>query len=88
MKQGDNYTLTVGDQSSTFTLDDITYSEGSGGMQRPGGNLDNGQNDSTNGSSQNTDNRFELRQHEHIEDNSRHFNIQKQLINLQKCLIL
>ena len=42
MKQGDNYTLTVGDQSSTFTLDDITYSEGSGGMHRPGGNLDNG----------------------------------------------
>lgn len=42
MKQGDNYTLTVGDQSSTFTLDDITYSEGSGGMQRPSGNLDNG----------------------------------------------
>ncbi len=42
MKQGDNYTLTVGDQSSTFILDDITYSEGSGGMQRPGGNLDNG----------------------------------------------
>lgn len=42
MKQGETYTLTVGDQSSTFTLDDITYSEGSGGMQRPGGNLDNG----------------------------------------------
>lgn len=42
MKQGDNYTLTVGDQNSTFTLGDITYSEGSGGMQRPGGNLDNG----------------------------------------------
>ena len=42
MKQGDNYTLTVGDQNSTFTLDDITYSEGSGRMQRPGGNLDNG----------------------------------------------
>ncbi|RJW76530.1 MULTISPECIES: carbohydrate-binding domain-containing protein [Coprococcus] len=42
MKQGNTYTLTVGDQSSTFTLDDITYSEGSGGMQRPGGNLDNG----------------------------------------------
>jgi len=42
MKQGDTYTLTVGDQSSTFTLDDITYSEGSGGMQRPGGNSDNG----------------------------------------------
>ena len=42
MKQGDNYTLTVGDQSSTFTLDDITYSEDSGGMQRPGGNSDDG----------------------------------------------
>ena len=42
MKQGETYTLTVGDQSSTFTLDDITYSEGSGEMQRPGGNLDNG----------------------------------------------
>ena len=42
MKQCESYTLTVGDQSSTFTLDDITYSEGSGGMQRPGGNLDNG----------------------------------------------
>ena len=68
MKQGDTCTLTVGDQSSTFTLDDITYSEGSGGMQRPGGNSDegnmqrpdgdsdNGQNDSTNGSLQNKDN--------------------------------
>ena len=42
MKQGDTYTLTVGDQSRTFTLDDITYSEGSGGMQGPGGNSDNG----------------------------------------------
>jgi hypothetical protein len=42
MKQGGTYTLTVGDQSSTFTLDDITYSEGSGGMQRPGGNSDDG----------------------------------------------
>ena len=42
MKQGDTYTLTVGDQSSSFTLDDITYSEGSGGMQGPGGNPDNG----------------------------------------------
>ena len=42
MKQGETYTLTVGDQSSTFTLDDITYSEGSGGMQGLGGNLDNG----------------------------------------------
>lgn len=42
MKQGNTYTLTVGDQSSTFTLYDITYSEGSGGMQRPGGNSDDG----------------------------------------------
>lgn len=42
MKQGDTYTLTVGDQSSSFTLDDITYSEGSGGMQGPGGNSKNG----------------------------------------------
>lgn len=42
MKQGDTYTLTVGDQSRTFTLDDITYSKGSGGMQGPGGNSDNG----------------------------------------------
>jgi len=42
MKQGETYTLTVGDQSSTFTLDDITYSEGSGGMQGPGGS-DNGE---------------------------------------------
>lgn len=42
MKQGNTYTLTVGDQSSTFTLDDITYNEGSGGMQRPGGNSDDG----------------------------------------------
>ena len=42
MKQGDTYTLTVGDQSSSFTLDDITYSEGSGGMQRPSGNSDDG----------------------------------------------
>ena len=42
MEQGDTYTLTVGDQSSSFTLDDITYSEGSGGMQRPGGNSDEG----------------------------------------------
>ena len=148
MKQGGIYTLTVGDQGSTFTLDDITYSEGSGGMQRPGGNLDNGgmqrpggnsddgnmqrpggnsddgnmqrpggnsddgnmqrpggnsddgnmqrpdgdsdngQNDSANGSSQNKDNSSKLRQHEHIEDNSRRFNSRKQLINLQKCLIL
>lgn len=42
MKQGETYTLTVGDQSSTFTLDDITYSEGSGGMQGPGGGSGDG----------------------------------------------
>lgn len=67
MKQGETYTLTAGDQSSTFTLDDITYSEDSGGMQSsdsgsgkgdvqvPGGNRDNGQNNSSNENSQNTD---------------------------------
>lgn len=67
MKQGETYTLTAGDQSSTFTLDDITYSEDSGGMQSsdsgsgkgdvqvPGGNRDNGQNNSSNEKSQNTD---------------------------------
>ena len=53
MKQGDTYTLTVGDQSSTFTLDDITYSEGSGGMQRPGGNSDNGEMQRPGGNSDN-----------------------------------
>lgn len=41
MKQGETYTLTVGDQTSTFTLDEVTYSEGSSGMQGPGGS-DNG----------------------------------------------
>lgn len=67
MKQGETYTLTAGDQSSTFTLDDITYSDDSGGMQSsdsgsgkgdvqvPGGNRDNGQNNSLNENSQNTD---------------------------------
>lgn len=67
MKQGETYTLTAGDQSSTFTLDDITYSDDSGGMQSsdsgsgkgdvqvPGGNRDNGQNNSSNENSQNTD---------------------------------
>ena len=67
MKQGETYTLTAGDQSSTFTLDDITYSDDSGGMQSsdsgsgkgdvqvPGGNRDNGQNNSSNEKSQNTD---------------------------------
>ncbi len=28
MKQGETYTLTVGDQTSTFTMDDVTYSAG------------------------------------------------------------
>lgn len=67
MKQGETYTLTAGDQSSTFTLDDITYSDDSGGMQSsdsgsgkgdvqvPDGNRDNGQNNSSNENSQNTD---------------------------------
>ena len=61
MKQGETYTLTVGDQSSTFTLDDITYSEGSGGMQGPGGNSGNGDmqrpdgKENTDSNSQNTD---------------------------------
>ena len=42
MKQGVEYTLTAGTQSSTFTLEDITYSEGSGGMQGSGGASDDG----------------------------------------------
>ncbi len=41
MKQGETYTLTVGDQTSTFTMDEVTYSDGSSGMQGPGGS-DNG----------------------------------------------
>lgn len=49
MKQGKTYTLTVGDQNSTFTLDDITYSEGSGSSS------DNGQNDSQNGDAHTTE---------------------------------
>lgn len=53
MKQGETYTLTVGDQSSTFTLDDITYIEGSGGMQGPGGNSGNGDMQRPDGSSDN-----------------------------------
>lgn len=53
MKQGETYTLTVGDQSSTFTLDDITYSECSGGMQGPGGNSGNGDMQRPDGSSDN-----------------------------------
>ena len=54
MKQGETYTLTAGDRTSTFTMEDVTYSEGyvgmqgldggsdDGGMQKPGGNSDNG----------------------------------------------
>ena len=42
MKQGETYTLTVGDQTSTFAMEDVTYSEGSGSMQGPGGDPDNG----------------------------------------------
>lgn len=53
MKRGGTYTLTVGDQSSTFTLDDITYSEGSGGMQGPGDGSGNGDMQRPDGSSDN-----------------------------------
>lgn len=42
MKQGETYTLTVGDQTSTFAMEDVTYSEGPGSMQGPGGDPDNG----------------------------------------------
>ena len=49
MKQGETYTLTVGNQSSTFTLNDMTYSEG------PGSSSDNGQNDSQNGDAHTTE---------------------------------
>ena len=68
MKQGETYTLTVGNQSSTFTLNDMTYSEGSrgmqglggssdnGGMQRPGGSSDNGGMQSLGSSSDNGQN--------------------------------
>lgn len=42
MKQGETYTLTAGDQTSTFAMEDVTYSEGPGSMQEPGGDPDNG----------------------------------------------
>lgn len=42
VKQGETYTLTAGDQTSTFAMENVTYSEGSGSMQGPGGGSDNG----------------------------------------------
>ncbi len=42
MKQGETYTLTAGDQTSTFAMEDVTYSEGSGGMYGSGGDPGNG----------------------------------------------
>ena len=42
MKQGETYTLTAGDQTSTFAMEDVTYSEGSSSMQGPGGGPGNG----------------------------------------------
>lgn len=42
MRQGETYTLTAGDQASTFAMEDVTYSEGSGGMQGTGGDPGNG----------------------------------------------
>ena len=42
MKQGETYTLTAGEQASTFAMEDVTYSEGSGGMQGTGGDPGNG----------------------------------------------
>ena len=42
MKQGETYTLAAGDQTSTFAMEDVTYSEGSGGMQGTGGDPGNG----------------------------------------------
>ena len=42
MKQGETYTLTAGGQTSTFAMEDVTYSEGSGGMQGTGGDPGNG----------------------------------------------
>ncbi len=67
MKQGETYTLTAGDQTSTFAMEDVTYSEGSGGMQgtggdpgnggmqRPDGNSDDGQNGGQDTGSQTTE---------------------------------
>ena len=42
MEQGETYTLAAGDQTSTFAMEDVTYSEGSGSMQGSGGGSDNG----------------------------------------------
>lgn len=42
MKQGEMYTLTAGDRTSTFTMEDVTYSEGYVGMQGPDGGSDDG----------------------------------------------
>lgn len=42
MKQGETYTLTAGDQTSTFAMEDVTYSEGPSSMQGPGGDPGNG----------------------------------------------
>ncbi len=42
MKQGETYTLAAGDQTSTFAMEDVTYSEGSGSMQGPSGDPGNG----------------------------------------------
>ena len=66
MKQGETYTLAAGDQTSTFAMEDVTYSEGSGGMQKPvstsngsdagdGQNSDNGQNGGQDSGSQTTE---------------------------------
>lgn len=42
VKQGETYTLTAGDQTSTFAMEDVTYSEGSSSMQGLGGDPGNG----------------------------------------------
>ena len=65
MKQGETYTLTAGDQTSTFAMEEVTYSEGASSMQGPGGDPGNGgmqRRDSTGngsdaGNSQNSDKR-------------------------------
>lgn len=66
MKQGETYTLAAGDQTSTFAMENVTYSEGSGGMHKPdstgdgsdagdGHNSDNGQNGGQDSDSQTTE---------------------------------
>ena len=64
MKQGETYTLTAGDQTSTFAMEEVTYSEGASSMQGPDstGNGDMQRRDSTGdgsdaGNSQNSDKR-------------------------------